>query len=397
MAKISFFISRNAWMEESFIAGARAAGYTCMVNKASFPWSHTSFDAAARHQVRADMQAYEAAVAALSPAQRPDLLFFCTSDDNLYEPSLRRLSSLGIPMVQYHPDMGFLWFRILRYAHYFDIIACAQQQHMSFLQKVGLPVYWLPFGATPYSATSSTVLPFEGVRYLGSPFADRAAILGGLYRAGIPIEVWGHNWDWFPRKLQEPKIQPLKAGFSLPFLSDKQWIDVTSYLWPRLRFESGYLIKKTLAGIKKRYIERGVFDVEAFYGHLPPACIKGKYNIQDFSALVSSAAINIGFSHMYSADYIANRRYTQMRLRDMEIPMLGGFYIAEYSKDLADCFEEDKHLVFWRTPQELKEKIDYYMKQPALRSRISDACKQHAILHHTWGHRFAQLFTLIKK
>jgi hypothetical protein len=396
MPVISFFISSNSWMEDSFIAGARAVGYTCMVSKASFPWSHRSFDAAARQQVQADMQEYEATIAALSPAQRPDLLFFCTSDDNLHEPSLQRLSALGIPMVQYHPDMGFLWFRILRYAKYFDIIACAQQQHMSFLQKAGLPVYWLPFGATP-SNIGSPAPPFEGVRYLGSPFADRAAILGGLHRAGIPIEVWGHNWDWFPRKQQAPQTQLLKAGFSLPFLSDKQLIDVSSYLWPRLRFESGYLMKKTWAGLKKKWIKPKVFDVEAFYGHLPPACIKGKYNIQDFSALVSSAAINIGFSHMYAARYIADRQYRQMRLRDIEIPMLGGFYLAEYSTDLAHCFEEDKHLVFWKTPQELKEKINYYLERPALRSSIAASGKQHAILHHTWGHRFSRLFALLKK
>lgn len=397
MAIISFYIARSEWMELSFVAGARAAGYTCIVHRASFSWSHKRFDVAGRLQVKIDMEAYLNSLRQLSPSQKPDLLFFCTSDDNLHGPSLEGISTLGIPMVQYHPDMGFLWFRILRFAKYFDIIACAQQQHMSFLQKMGFRVCWLPFGAIPTVLNKLQSFTFDGVRYLGSPFPDRGAILGELHRAGIPIEIWGHNWDWFPREQQDTQVSVTKAGFNLPRFSTKQAVDVRYYLWPRLRREPFFLLKKLLAEGKKKWSSPAYFDVEAFYGHIPPACIKGRYNSSQFAGLVQSAAINIGFSHMYPASYLADTRYRQMRLRDMEIPMFGGFYMAEYSPDLAACFQDGRHVVFWKTFEELLEKVAFYLPKPELRHKIALAGQLHALANHSWAHRFEQLFSLLSK
>jgi hypothetical protein len=393
MSLVIFYIARGDWMTDAFVKGATAAGIHCEVCYYTYAWSRIAFTAAAEATVAKDMEALEQRVQQVSQTRKIDLLFFCTSDDNLTETSLARLARRGIPMVQYHPDMGFLWFRILRFAKYFNLIACAQQMHMHYLQKLGYPVCYLPFAATPFAGVKSPV-SFSGVRYLGSPFANRAGILGRLHKQGIPIEVYGHNWDWFARKPSGPEVTVQKSGFSLPLPGIKQRIDFQYYLFPRLRFEAGILVHKAYAQLKHKFFPRA-FDVEEFYGHIPPDCIKGRYNRVDFEMLVQTALINIGFSHMYKSDHPASAM-RQMRLRDVEIPMAGGFYMAEYCSDIASCFEDGKHLVFWHNEADLAEKVRFFLSHPEKALAIAVAGQQHAMQKHTWANRYSQLFALLQ-
>lgn len=395
MPLIVFYLARGDWMTDAYVKGATAAGITCEVCYYTYAWSRKEFTAAAEATVAKDMEGLEQRVQQVSKTRKIDLIFFCTSDDNLTEPSLRRLANHGIPMVQYHPDMGFLWFRILRFAHYFSFIACAQQLHMQYLQKLGVKALFLPFAATPVAQLQAgSSVSFSGVRYLGSPFANRATVLGRLHNQGIPLEVYGHNWDWFKRNVQQPDVIVKQSGFRLPWPARKQQIDFLYYALPRLRFEPGMVLQKGISALKQKLLPATPLDVEAFYGHIPPQCIKGRYNRSDFEALVQSAAINIGFSHMYATGH-PGATMRQMRLRDVEIPMAGGFYMAEYCSDIAACFEDGKHLVFWHDEADLAEKVWFYLKHPDKALAIAVAGQQHALHNHTWSNRYRQLFELL--
>jgi hypothetical protein len=392
MPLILFYIARGDWMYDAYVKGALAVGIDCEVCYYSNKWSRIQFTTATESVVEADMASLVQMVDKVGEQRKIDLIFFCTSDDNLTEDGLKRLSKKNIPMVQYHPDMGFLWFRILRFAKYFSLIACAQQMHMNYLQRLGYPVCYLPFAATPFFGAKFQI-NFSGVRYLGSPFANRAAILGSLHKKSIPLEVYGHNWDWFKRKPVKAGLMVQRSGFSLPLPGIKQRIDIQHYLWPRMRFEPGILVHKAYAQLKHKFFPRA-FDVEEFYGHIPPHCIKGRYDRGDFEMLVQTALINIGFSHMYQPHHPA-AEMRQMRLRDVEIPMAGGFYMAEYCSDIAACFEDGKHLVFWHNEADLAEKVRFFLKHPEKAIAIAVAGQQHAMHSHTWSNRYRQLFKLL--
>jgi hypothetical protein len=316
----------------------------------------------------------------------------CISDDNITEAALLDLRKLKIPIINYHPDMGFLWFRVLRTGHLFDLVACAQQTQIGFLKKHGINAHFVPFGANPCNTNAPT--QFEGLRYLGSPFPDRAAILGQLHKTGIPLEIWGHNWSWFPRRQNvTPTIAVKQSGFRFPLPNAKQQIDWRYYLWPRLLVEPDYLLGLAWHQIKSKLTHKSL-DVEAFYGHLPSNLIRGQYAIADFEKLIQSARINLGFSHMFKFKKGTKPKY-QMRLRDIEIPMAGGFYLAEHSDDLLTCFTPGLHIDTWQSKEELIEKSKYYLANPAKAAQIALQGQAHATEHHTWAHRYQQMFNLL--
>ena len=86
-------------------------------------------------------------------------------------------------------------------------------------------------------------------------------------------------------------------------------------------------------------------------------------------------------------------RLTQVRLRDFEVPMSAGFYLAEHSDELADFFTPGVEIETWRTRAELLEKCRHYLIHDGPRRAIATAGRARALREHTWEHRFTAAFS----
>ena len=82
----------------------------------------------------------------------------------------------------------------------------------------------------------------------------------------------------------------------------------------------------------------------------------------------------------------------QVRLRDFEATMSGAFYLVEQYDELAEFFEPDKEIVFFRDAAELIEKTRFYLRHDAARTKIRDAGLRRARAEHTWHRRFEDSF-----
>ena len=58
-------------------------------------------------------------------------------------------------------------------------------------------------------------------------------------------------------------------------------------------------------------------------------------------------------------------------LRIFDIMSVGGFVLTDYRVDAEELFEEDKDIVMYRSPEEMLEKIDYYLVHEEERKRIA--------------------------
>lgn len=83
--------------------------------------------------------------------------------------------------------------------------------------------------------------------------------------------------------------------------------------------------------------------------------------------------------------------------RLFEIAGSGGFQISEYREEIPKYFETDKEIVFYRSVEELKDKIDYYLKHPEERWKIAKAGRKRAMEEHTWEHRIKYLLFELRK
>jgi len=87
--------------------------------------------------------------------------------------------------------------------------------------------------------------------------------------------------------------------------------------------------------------------------------------------------------------HYANIDGTNCRL--FEIAGAGGFQIAEFRKSIPEYFIPDKEIVLYESIDDLKEKVNFYIRHPTLRWKIAQAGRKRALKEHTWEHRLRNL------
>lgn len=83
-------------------------------------------------------------------------------------------------------------------------------------------------------------------------------------------------------------------------------------------------------------------------------------------------------------------------LKSFEATGVGAFVLSEYSPALAELFQENKEMVFFRTKEEMRKKAIYYLKRDALRQLIAVAGWRRTAKDHTYERRLRLLFDYIK-
>jgi hypothetical protein len=389
-------------MKPAFVDGWESTGATVEVfyyNRGVIRHDFSPDGEAAVHQMNTEMVQK---ARGLASENRLDLIFFSILDDYITVNTLRQLKKLDVPLVNYHADMGYLWYRLLKTGKYFDLICCAQTLYMEEYKRRGFRTLYLPFGSNDRwegKTTAETTWPdiFEGVRYLGSPIVDRPKMLAHLYFNEVPVEIYGNHWNWYPRTpLPEAEIRALRNGFRLPGIKigEKGWHDNRHYFFPRLRGEGYSFVYGLGLKLQQQWFPQPVY-AEAFYHHLPPAIIKGEYDETDFVKLVRTAAINLGFTHLHKRQG-PHRHQKQIRLRDVEIPMTGGFLLTEACSETENYYQPGKHLDTFTGEDDLLEKARWYLAHPSERERIARDGRAYGLAHHTWKHRFHALLKVLK-
>jgi len=357
-------------MSQNLSEGWRLAGFEV---EEFFYGSHMGrgWHAAGRRANRETNQHLRRTADRLHGEGRLDLIFSVIYDDVLELDTIKALRSYGVPMVNYHVDLVGQWYRILRTGKYFDRVACAQRNHWSGLGRAGISPYYMPMAANPSPQVKSEET-FDGVLYLGSPWPFRRQVLAKVAKQGIPLRIYGNNWTTKPNDESTSRFWR------------KNIHDLWHYLWPRVREEGPNSIFQTFASrLRQSPTPRQGTDRLS-------ENVRGKYAAEDFGKLVRGAAVNLGFTH-FSGDPGTPSEVRQIRLRDFEIPMAGGFYLVQDCAHLRELYEPGVHLDVWNHALDLFEKIRYYLSCPQKVGEMASAGREHALAHHTWEQRFKGL------
>lgn len=92
---------------------------------------------------------------------------------------------------------------------------------------------------------------------------------------------------------------------------------------------------------------------------------------EEFSKVCNSSKIVL--------DILRPQMIPSHSMKTFEIPACKGFIMQTRGGELGEFFEEDKEAVYFSSPEELKEKIDFYLKNSELRKKIRKAGYQKLI------------------
>jgi spore maturation protein CgeB len=306
-----------------------------------------------------------------------DLIFCYVYDDFLEPETARALSRLNVAMVNFNVDMANQWYRQIRTAKYFTRMLCAQRANMDNLARYGARVFYFPMASNPRALAPAGARPENrpasmDVSFVGTPTPFRSRALRALVESGIQLSIYGKYW-------QENRV-------ALPERTIEKTInDAWYYGLPRLRSEG---VSGVATLLRERFGPSGRDERSA---SLPRSCLRGFAADADLSHIFSASRINLGFTRMVGDD-TARNGFCQVKLRDFEVPLAGGFYLVEKAPDHEALFELGKEIETWTTFEELVEKTRYFLDHETERQAIAVAGQRRALRDHTWRARFEMLF-----
>ena len=86
-----------------------------------------------------------------------------------------------------------------------------------------------------------------------------------------------------------------------------------------------------------------------------------------------------------------------LNYRTFETLGCGTLLITNETDQLSDLFEIGNHLVTYDSPEDLHDKIDYYLAHPDIANRIARLGYAHASTHHTYVARAKKLIKIIEE
>lgn len=266
-----------------------------------------------------------------------DMFFSYLYDACILPEHVDAIKALGIRTVNWYCNGSYQLHLVKEISPHYDWCLCPEKFRLPDYAAMGARAIYCQEAANP-TIYKPWDVPLEyDVTFVGQAYGDRPAYILHLLESGIDVRVWGHNW------IPHPKFPPVPGSAHDILLRNH-----ANLLGPALADDA-------------------------------------------MIQMYSRSKINLGFSTCGDTHTAANR-ILQIRLRDFEVPMSGGFYMVEQMEELEEFFEIGKEIVCYADKEDLAEKIKYYLSHDAERETIRTAGHARAKRDHTWQKRLRDSF-----
>lgn len=274
--------------------------------------------------------------------RRPvDLFFSYFYSADVTPETIRKIREMGIVTVNWYCNASYQFNLVREIAPAYDYCLVPEESRLDDYRRIGAHPIYCQEAANPHIYRPYDVPVEFDVTFVGQRYGDRPAYVRYLLDQGIDVRVWGSRWQG-----------------TMPEMP----------LW-------------RLVGSR---VKRFLFGKEPLFPPIiPPERCGPLLSDQELIMMYSRSRINLGFSSV--ADTTTGIK--QVRLRDFEVPMSGGFYVLEYTKEIEAFFEIGREIVCYRDKKDLVEKIRYYLAHEVERDQIRQAGLRRARRDHTWQKR----------
>jgi hypothetical protein len=117
--------------------------------------------------------------------------------------------------------------------------------------------------------------------------------------------------------------------------------------------------------------------------------IKGEPLVGDsYAKAIYAAKINVA---LLSGKVQGSTQGDETTTRTYEIPACRGFMLHERSSELLELYKEGEEVACFSSPEELAEKIDYYLAHPGERDAIASAGHRRCVPAYSYDNRMAEI------
>ena len=294
--------------------------------------------------------------------------------------AIDEIRAMGIKTVNWYCNGSYQLHLVAEISPHYDWCLVPEKFRLKDYEDMGTRPIYCQEAANP-NIYKPYDLPVEfDVTFVGQAYGDRPAYVKYLLDQGIDIRVWGFGWQHFsPEAREANRLNPLQRAVQIgcKLLTPRGWQAVCH------RIKNVLETKADGCSAGASVINQPV--------ELPAAVIGGILSDEEMIRMYSRSKINLGFSTCGNT-YETGERILQVRLRDFEVPMSGGFYMVEYMEELEEFFEIGREIICYTGPEDLAEKIKYYLKNDSERETIRKAGYERCVKDHTWHKRFEMAF-----
>src|SRR5436190_5900381 len=295
--------------------------------------------------------------------RRPiDLLFGYFYSAQVEPDAIREISRMGITTVNWYCNGSFQFDLVSEIAPAFDYCLVPEKFRLADYRRVGANPIYCQEAANPDVYRPYDVPVEHDVTFVGQRYGNRPDYIKRLIEAGVDVRVWGPRWDEPPGSRFQPGQQSGQAGRG-GVVGTMGTHSTTQPPDHSLR-----LPERAMSALDSALLARA-----------GPAL-----SDEELVMLYSRSRISLGFSVVAQQPTDGSPPIKQVRLRDFEAPMSGAFYLVEQCDELAEFFEPDREIVFFRDADELVDKARYYLSHDVERERIRLAGMRRARTEHTW-------------
>lgn len=275
--------------------------------------------------------------------EKPDLVFVFMYTDELEYEVLKKIKTLTTSVAWFADDYWRFWNYSKHWPPYFSWVVTTYSKAVSWYKKSGhqnvIQSQWACDSHTYHPTPTSKDID---ISFVGQYKSARGRVVEALEKAGLSVSCFGFGW---------PKGK----------VSQEEMISIFS----RSRINLNLSARPGL--FSPRVIARLFLKKSA--NHLRP----------DFHLLDNlQAYLHFPIPHTHA--------------RPFELAGCRAFVISGYSEDIGASYAPDKEMVFYKTVDELIEKINYYLPKEVEREKIAEAAYQKTVQFHTYEKRFSDLF-----
>lgn len=313
-------------------------------------------------------------------AQPVDLFFSYFFDACVLPEAIDEIRALGIRTVNWYCNGSYQLHLVSEISPRYDWCLMPEKFRLKDYLAMGARPIYCQEAANPNIYKPYDVPQEFDVAFVGQCYGDRPNYIKYLTDQAIDVRVWGDGW----RKrfaAQDENSAGLRSLHRAGEIGRKL---LTQGGWRALSRR----LKKAAQPAPCEPATDGDQSVEIV---LPESILGAPLSDQEMIQMYSRARINLGFSTCGDT-HKREQRIVQIRLRDFEVPMSGGFYMVEYMEELEEFFEIGKEIVCYRDAADMADKIKYYLQHADEREAIGRAGRARCLRDHTWHKRFQTAF-----